>query len=1235
MKAIGGAGGGKKKKSSPRPAPPVQQTVVVQQTTQVVTPQPTDDANSLFSKSSVRLIDVISEGEIEGFVESEEERSIFFDDSPVRNPDGTDNFVYDSFEFYSGTQDQSHIGGFSSSESVQQVNLEVDDAEGDIKVATVTDTDVDAVTVNVLIPQLFVVSNGLKATSLGYEIDVLPTSDGILETKVTATVSGKCTSPYERAHRITLHGTGPWTLTLRRASGVNDGSTNFRRLVFGSITQIIEGKLRYPLSAVVGLRFDASQFQQIPTRSYDIKGIKVQIPSNATVDSNNGRLTYSGVWDGQFQTAWCADPAWIMRDLIVTARYGLGRFVSAAEVDKWSLYEISKYCNELVNDGEGGEEPRFLCNVYLQSREDAYNVIQDFASVFRGMAYWSAGQIAFSQDRPSDPIALFSNSNVVEGNFTYEGSSLKSRHTVALVTWNDPDNGYEQRVEYVSDEAAIAKYGVIETQIAAFGCTSRGQANRAGRWLLYSEQQETQTCTFSVGLDGAIVRPGQIIKVADQMRAGSRKGGRIASATTTQVILDVGQAIGAGDTISVVMADGRVEQRTVGSSNVSRKEVNVTVAFSEAPAAQSIYVLESSTVAAQLFRVISVTESGETFQVTGLEHNEGKYAFVEDGLSLQPRDITDLNQVPPPPTALNVREDLVEVNNAVTNEIEISWRNVRTATGYKVSYKTENSLSYFTIGDTPYNSLSFTTNESGSFTFRVTAISPTGRQSTPAEISYNIAGLAAAPADVTGFSMIPVNGQARLTWDQAPDLDVRVGGHVLLRHSPDKTGVSWANSTSVSKRIAGNATEAYADLKDGTYSIKFVDSGGRQSLNATLIEFDKPDLQNLERISTTTDHTGFTGSKHNVELNIGVGEVQLSESGEQTAGQGFFLLETGDKLLLETGSGNGFALEGDLLYYTSGVYGLSANPVIYSDVFSVSLDATVKARSFIPSGVKIGSYPDFAAIPNFVGTVPEDSDVQLYIATVQTEPVQQITTGTIAGTWAVDDVIELVFSGTSNSLQDVTETYTYTVVSADISGDGANSTTYGNIEGKLLTLIDPTAAEDDSNSAVVDHTRPAPGTGLNTWKARRKGRPFTLTPTITSTAGTYTVATTTSTPEFSSWRLFNNAEFKARAWEVKAEFSTTNSLNQLGLQEFEVRANMPIYSQAGTVTTSSSADVSVTYANKFASTPQVSIAFTTQNSGDYYVVSNSAATGFDVSVYNASTRQAVAVSWIATGYGKN
>lgn len=1108
MNLIQGSGGGKKKKSSPRPQPPVQQTVVVQQS--VVAPTASDDANSLFSKSSVRIVELLSEGEIEGFVETEKEKSVFFDNTVIRNSDGTDNFVYDEFEFREGLgpSDQRYISGFSSSESVTQVNATIGDAVGDAHVATVSDTDTDAIIVQVLIPQLFVVRNGLKATTLKYSIEVQP-SAGTYQTEVEATVSGKCTSPYQRSHRILLTGDGPWSVRLKRTEGINDDNTNRRKLQFSSFTSIIEGKLRYPHSAVVGLRFDASQFQQIPTRSYDIKGIKVQIPSNATVNPTDGSLTYAGVWDGQFQIAWCADPAWIMRDLIVSTRYGLGRFVSATEIDKWSLYAVSKYCNELVNDGEGGQEPRFLCNVYMQARDDAFSVVQDFASVFRGMAYWSAGQIAFSQDRLTDPVALFSNSNVLNGNFSYEGSSLKSRHTVAMVTWNDPQNAYEQRVEYVSDEDAIAKYGVIETQVAAFGCTSRGQANRVGRWLLYSEQNETQTCTFNVGLDGAIVRPGQIIKVADQMRAGARKGGRIASATTTQLVLDNSIALAPGDNISVVMPDGRVEQRVVESGNFDRKEVNVTTAFSEAPNAQSIYIYESISVEAQTFRVISVTEKEEQFQIVALEHNATKYNFVEDGLALQPRDITNLDETPAAPTSVSVDERLIEINNAVTNEIEIAWRNVENATGYKISLKTENTLSFVTLGDTPYNNFTFTSNETGLFVFRVSAISAIGKQSSPAVVSKSISGLSVAPADVTGFSMIPVNGQARLTWERSPDLDVRVGGHVLIRHTPDLSNATWANSTSISKQLAGSATEAYCDLKEGTYLIKFVDSGGRLSLGTSLIEFLKPDLQNLQNISTQTEHPSFAGTKTNLVVDGATNEL-LMERNDAT-GKDNVLQENTDEILQE--NGDILLTEGDTQFYTSASYEFSGNPITLSDVFSISLGSKVKVRGFRPDDIKFDEVTDFDAVLDFDGSVPLDASAQLYIRTTQDDPA--------------------------------------------------------------------------------------------------------------------------GSPTYTSWREFNNAEFKARAFELKLELTTSSGFDRIAVSQLEVTADLPIYSQAGTITTSASADVSQTYPSKFYLVPQVGVAFTTQNSGDYYVINNSAATGFDISVYNSSnTRVARQISWTATGYGK-
>ena len=1076
-KPIQGAGSSRKKKrrQNPQPQPVVQQTVVVQQAS---APQASDDPNSLFSKASVRLIDVLSEGEIEGFVTADEEKSIYLDDTPLIAADGSKNIVFDSFEFRAGTQGQQYIPGFVASEGVTSVNAAIGDTVGSEVVRTITDNDVDAVIVRVVIPQLFKVGNGLKASSMEYDIDI-QSFGGSYETKVAGKVNGKCTSPYERSHRIELTGVAPWNIKLKRTVGEHDGTTDFRQLTFGGFTELIDGKLRYPLTACVGLRFEATQFQSVPTRAYDIKGIKVQIPSNATVDSTNGRLSYSGIWDGSFQTAWCADPAWIMRDLLLSERYGLGRFVSPAQCDKWSLYEVSKYCNTLVNDGEGGQEPRFLCNVYMQSRDEAYNVIQDFASVFRGMAYWSAGQIAFTQDRPSDPAVLFTNSNVVNGDFVYEGSSLKARHTVALVTWNDPTDGYEQKVEYVADDAAIAKWGVIETRVAAFGCTSRGQANRVGRWLLYQEQNETETCTFKVGLDGAILRPGQIVKVADRMRAGVRKGGRIASATSTVLTLDEGQAVTPGDTVTVVFPDATVEQRTISDGDVSAKTVTVSAAFSQTPATQSLYVIETDTVEAQLFRVLSVVEDEETFTVVCLEHNSGKYAHVEDGLALQQRDISVLNEPPDAPSGISVDERLIEISNKVVTEITVSWSNVPRATAYQISLKTDSSISYKTLGDTPYNNYTLTTEEFGVFTFRVVAISPIGKRSAAADFTATIAGLTAAPGNVQNLSMVPVNGQARLTWDQSADLDVRVGGHVQIRHSPDLSGVDWADTVTISAEVAGAATEVYCDLKEGTYLAKFVDASGVESLSAALSEFVEPDLDNIETISTLTEHPSFAGTKSNLTVNTGLNELELSSAGSGT-------------------------------YETSGTYTLGA--ITLSDIFSVSLKSTLKVRSYFPSAATIDTFADFDAISDFDGLKPSGNNVQLQIRTSQ------------------------VSSGSN----------------------------------------------------------------------------------------------------WSSWHPFNNAQFKARRWQARALVTSTDNTSQMAISQLQIKANLPWRTVSNSVTTSASADVAVTYANKFYATPAIGVQFTTQSTGDYYVISNSAATGFSISVYDSSNaRVARAVTWTATGYGKN
>ena len=973
---IAGSGGGKKKKQKRFiPPPPPPPTTVVQQVVAAPSaPSPSDDANTLFSKSSIRIIDLISEGEIEGLVDSEPRKSIFLDDTVIRNTDNTDNFVVADVETRDGTQAQSYISGYPSSENVVSVNASVGDAEGSTVTRTIVNDEVDSVTVTIAIPQLFVINNGLKQTSIRYQIDVQP-NGGSYSTEVDKSISGKCTSTYERSHKITLTGSAPWNIRLKRVTGAHDGTTNYRQLSFRSLSEVVDSKLRYPLSALVGMRFEATQFQEVPTRGYDIKGVKVQIPSNGTVDSTTGAISYSGVWDGTFQTAWTTDPAWILRDLIVSDRYGLGRFVDSSQVDKWSLFEISKYCGELIDDGEGGTEPRFTCNVYLQSRDEAFNVIQDFASVFRGMAYWSAGQIAFSQDKPSDAAALFTNANVLEGNFNYESSSLKARHTVALVTWNDPAQAYEQQVEYIQDEQAVIDYGILETRIAAFGCTSRGQAHRIGKWLLYQEQNESETVTFKVGLDGAIVRPGQIIKVMDRMKAGARKAGRVSSVSGTDITIDQAITVAANDTISVVLPDGSVEQQTIDAASTGTT-ISVDTAFSQTPAAQTVFLIETTDLVTQLFRVVSVTEEEETFQIVGLKHNPGKYNHIELGNVLQPRQISVLNADPEAPTGLDIDERLVESGNRVTNEITVSWKSVPNATKYKVAYKPSFSGAYTNLEDTANNSITFKTDYTGSFKFRVQAFTAIGRRSKIAEITRNITGKTAVPGNVQNLSFEAIDTKrGTLRWTETVDLDVKVGGKVHIKHSgkTDGTG-NWNNSVTLIKAVSGSSTEATIPLLEGEVCVKFADDGGRFSETETSIIIDLPDTLGSKTIQTRRedqDSPPFQGQKSNTFYSDEYDALTLDGSDDI------------DDVTDDIDDVTSIDFLGDI--ESSGNYEFG-NTLDLGDIFSLSLKRYFVTRAFLPNDLWDDHTDNIDDWDDIDGSDISSVDAKLMIRTTNDDP---------------------------------------------------------------------------------------------------------------------------------------------------------------------------------------------------------------------------------------------------------
>ena len=640
--------------------------------------------DSLRSKAYARVVDLVCEGEIEGLVNGLQ--SVYLDDTPIENPDGSTNFSGVTLETREGSQQQSYVPGFSAVENEVSVGVEVRASQPVVR--SITDPDVDAVRVKVSVPQLSEqdTSNGdLNGSSVNFAIDLQTNGGGFVEV-LNDTISGKTTTKYQRSYYVVLNTRGPWEIRLRRITPDSSSTAIQNKTYLDSYTEVIESKLRYPNSALVALRVDASQFSAIPRRSYDMKLLRVRVPANYDPLTR----THSGVWDGTFKIAWTDNPAWCFYDLVTSTRYGLGGFIPEAQVDKWALYRVAQYCDQLVPDGLGGLEPRFTCNLYLQSREQAYKVVQDIASIFRGMVYWSGGAITVAQDAPVDPVYQFTPGNVVNGEFAYQGSSAKARHTVALVSWNDPEDFYRQKVEYVEDADAISRYGIVQSEVVALGCTSRGQAHRLGKWLLYSEQSESEIVTFSTGLEGAVVRPGDVIKVADPVRGGMRLGGRIAAATLDTVMLDQDLPADLPWRLSIILPNGELEERVVGPTFgiLSERTLSVTIPFSQAPQAGAIWVLSSQIVEPQLFRVVAVAERDPgVHEVTALAHNPGKFAAIEEGLALQPRSITVLSDMPPAPTGLLMQESLVRVKNQAQVLVQVSWAEVQTAVAYRLSYR--------------------------------------------------------------------------------------------------------------------------------------------------------------------------------------------------------------------------------------------------------------------------------------------------------------------------------------------------------------------------------------------------------------------------------------------------------------------------------------------------------------------------------------------------------------------
>ena len=805
---------------------------------------PEEDPDSLQSVQFASVLDVISEGEIDGIEDGL--KGIFLDGTPLQDANGNNNFTGYTVDTRNGTQAQAYITNLVGSESEQAVGVAL--TFGNPATRTITNSEVDRVRVTIQVPALqFLETDGdIRGTSVQISIQVQYNGGGYT-TVVTNTISGKTTDAYQRDYMVALTGAFPVDIRVSRVTEDSPTTRLQNQTNWFSFTEIIDEKLRYPNSALAFLKFDSRQFSNIPQRKYLVRGIKVKIPHNASVDTTThlGRITYSGLFNGTLGAAtWTNDPAWLLYALLTDTRWGAG--VPESSLDVFDFYTVSQYCNVLVPDGKGGQEPRFSCNMVINTRKEVYSVIQELTSLFRGIAYYGAGSLVLNQDKPTDSRYQIGPSNVVDGNFIYSGSSLKSRHTCATVAYQSYERLGEVQFEYVELADQVTKYGVINKEVRALGCYSQGQAHRLGKWLLLTEASLTQTVSFAISLDsGLVLRPGVVIDIADPVKAGTRRSGRISSATTNQITIDsttdLSVNLGNSPTISVMMPTGLVE--TLNISSIVSDVVTVSGAFSEAPNAGSVYLIQTTDIQSNQFRVVNVSESQDgTYGVTALQYNESIYAAVEQNLNLTQRSISNLSAVPDPVSAIKGSEYLYQRGQGVFVGFDVSFIAPKQRVNeFQISYRIDNDN--FQRINTASPSASLLALRPGTLEVRVQAFNFLGRGSQISTATFNILGKTALPGNVQNLTIEAISANsARLKWDQTVDLDVKVGGKVHVRHSSLTDGTAtFSNSVDLINAIAGSSTDVVVPLLEGEYIVKFADDGGRFSADDTSVIVDQPD----------------------------------------------------------------------------------------------------------------------------------------------------------------------------------------------------------------------------------------------------------------------------------------------------------------------------------------------------------------------------------------------------------
>ncbi|UBI63289.1 host specificity protein J [Serratia sp. HRI] len=719
---------------------------------------PVESPDSIQSIARAKMLFALGEGEFAGGLDG---TNIFVDGTPVLSSDGTENFPGFRWEFRPGSQAQEYIQGIPAVENEISVGSEL--KSGAPWVRSVANLQLSAVRLRLGWPMLQKqADNGdVNGYRIEYAIDVA-TDGGSYQEVLTAAIDDKTTSLYERSHRINLpKATTGWQLRVRRLTPNANSARIADRMNIEALTEIIDAKLRYPNTALLYVEFDSKQFPNIPKISCKPRGRLIRVPDNYDPQTRS----YTGIWSGGFKWAYSDNPAWVFYDIILAERFGLGDRIDASQVSESELYRIAQYCDQPVPDGRGGEgmEPRFTCNVYLQSREEAWTVLSDLAGIFRGMTYWGQNQMVALADMPRDMDFTYTRANVIDGKFTYSSASERTRYSTAMVSWSDPGNHYADAIEAVFDSDLVRRYDVNQTELTAIGCTTPSEANRRGRWALLTNSKD-RTVSFSVGLDGMIPMPGHIVGVADQMLAGRVIGGRLSGVDGRKLTLDRKPGAKVGDRLIVNLPSGRAQARTVQA--VNERVVTVTTAYSEAPAPEAAWSIDADDLAVQLYRVVGIADNGDnTYTVNAAEHDPNKYARIDTGARIDDRPISIIPPgVQAPPKNITIDSYSSVSQGIAITTLRAAWGAVENAIAYEAEWR-KNNGNWVSVSRTSALGFEVPGIYAGRYRVRVRAINASNVSSIWAtSMETYLKGKEGKPPVPVGFKASPLLWGIQLDW---------------------------------------------------------------------------------------------------------------------------------------------------------------------------------------------------------------------------------------------------------------------------------------------------------------------------------------------------------------------------------------------------------------------------------------------------------------------------------------